>query len=310
MQIVKQTLIIVLAFWVSVSYAQNTDSNQQNTAKRDYPVLNSIEFSAGYGIPLLNNSLMGSTWDQKMGNGGQFSIEYRKQFTKRSTINNRVVDYPTIWAVGTGLGVSAFSKSADLNLVSEQVNSLQDADGDSYNANLDYSGIKEKVSLLYIDVPLYLEIGRLSKTRIKGWGRLGVKGSFLLNDSFEGQGSYTSQGYYPAWDVTLHDVPELDYYTNRSAYTDPEYKLKPFVLWGTLSAGISIPFSNYKEEIIRNTILKLGVKYDFTITQVSEGSSNLMYPGSLYHINKSNIWGGDGSRIHYFGLEVGLVYAF
>ena len=311
----RKILIIVLSLIATVSYAQETDDSStpwkwSKPAKRDYPVLNAMVYSAGYGIPLVSNNLMSDVWDQKMGYAAHFTVEYRKQFTEEKVIMNRTVEYPTLWAMGVGVGVSTFSKSADLNITSEQVNSLLDADGDPYNAHLDYQGINEKFSLTYIDVPLYVEIGRPSRSKFKGWAKLGVKGSFLINDSFEGKGTYTARGYYPRWDVLLHDIPELNFLTNQSAYSDSEYKMKSFVLWGTVSAGVSIPLSNYDAEIIRNVVLKLGVKYDFTITPVSDGSSESLFPGSKYRVNQSNYFGGSGSRLHYIGLEIGLIHSF
>ncbi len=304
----KKILIIILVFGVELSYAQAVENSQQNTVKRDYPALNSIVFSSGYGIPFVDNSLM-SAWNQAIGNAAHFSIEYRKQFTKKKNINDRVVNYPSLWAMGVGVEISTLKHSATLNSISEQVNSLLDVDGDSYNAHLNYNAIQEKISLSYLDLPFYLEIGRLSKTKFKGWAKLGLKASFLLDNSFEGRGTYTSQGYYPAWDVMLYDIEKLNFNTDYSAYTDPKYTLNPFVLWGMFSAGISIPLSNYEKEIIRNTILKFGIKYDFSITPISTKSSDSMFLGSRYLINQSNIL-SNGTRIHRLGLEIGFIYAF
>jgi hypothetical protein len=287
-----------------------TDSDPITVAKRDYTAVKSIVYNVGFGMPFISSDLLaGDHWNKNSGFAFQLGADFRKQFTTERILNDRVVNYPTSFAVGAGLGISSFSTSAEFENFSEQVTGLTDIDGHTFNADLSSRNVKEQLSLMYLDIPVYLEIGKPSKTKTKAWAKIGVKGSLLLSDNFKGEGQYTSKGFYPAWNVTLHDIPDLNYNTNKQCYENPEYKLNPFILWGNLSAGLSVPLSSPEKDVLRNTILKIGLKYDFTLTTISEGSANDLFPGSSYRINQSNMLGGKGAGLQYLGLEIGLIYS-
>ena len=288
-------------------------------AKRDYTAIKSMVYNVGFGMPFINSGLLQSNlWNKNTRLAFQLGADYRKQFTTERIINERVVNYPTLFAIGGGVGLSFFRQTAGFDSISEGGKKgnleISDRDGNKFNPILSYSNVKEQVSLLYLDIPFYLEIGKPSKTKTKVWGKIGVKGSFLLWKDFIGQGTYTSEGYYPEWDVTLYDISVLNFYPKEDCYKEnPEgnklYKLNPFILWGNISAGISIPLSNLEKNILRNTIIRIGFRYDYTLTKISEGSPDNFFPGAKYRIHQSNILGGEnGARIGYWGLEVGLLH--
>ncbi len=287
-----------------------TGNQPVKVERRDYTPLKSLVFNLGYGIPFISNDLLNSDiWNVKTGYAFQFGVDFKKQFTKEKIVNSRVVDAPVPLALGVGLGLSYYNKSADFESYSEQINNLTDVDGNRYNANLTYQNVKEQLSLLYLDIPLYLEIGKPSKTKVKAWGKIGLKGSVLLTNSFTGEGTYTSTGYYPDWNIILHNVPVLGFQTNAPCYENPEYNLNAFVLWSSVSAGITIPLSNPDKDILRDVILRLGIKWDYSLIPISKSTENTQFTGSTYWLDQSNIL-GDGSRMHYLGLEVGLIYSF
>ena len=287
-----------------------TYSDPIGVTKRDYIPLKSIAYTMGLGVPFISSDLFQEDfWNKNTGFAFQFGVDFRKQFTvERVSDQGRIVNVPTLFAVGGGLGFSSFRKSAGFDSFLDTVPKLTDKDGNSFDARLSYKDIKEQLSLFYLDIPLYLEIGKPSKTKTKAWAKIGLKASLLLSSNFNGSGKYTSKGYYyPEWKVELHHVPVLNYYTDEDCYKDPEYNLNPFVLWGNLSAGVSIPLSNSDKNLVRNTILRIGLKYDFTLNAISKGGSNELFPGSKYWINQSNMLGGKGAKLQFLGLEIGII---
>jgi hypothetical protein len=215
-----------------------TDSDPISVTVRDHVVWNSIVYNAGLGIPSINSGLPRQVFgNSPSGYSLQFGADYRKQIITKRIIDGRVARTPSLFAVGAGLGLSHFRHSADF--------------GTQTNGH-----ITGQPSLWYLDVPVYLEIGKPSKTKVKAWGKAGVKGSLLLNDNF--------------------------------TYANDEAELNPFVLWGNVSSGVTIPLSSPERNMLRNTIVRLGVKYDFTLNSISKGSSN---------------------GIQNLGGEVGLIYS-
>jgi len=303
----KLIISIICLYAISVSAQDIIDP--ETLKKQDYTPLSAIVCTVGGGVPFISNDLMNAdVWKKNTGFGAQVSVDFRKHFTKEKVVGDNVVDHPTIFAIGAGLGVSYYNKSAHFDDFSETLPGLTDIDGDAYDARLSYRNIKEKTSMLYLDIPVYVEFGRPSLTKVAVFGKIGLKPSLLVSKNFTGEGVYSLEGYYPEWDVWLHGIDRLGFYDNQPAYTEPEYKYKPFVLWATLSAGITIPLSSVEKDILRKTVLRIGVKYDFSLMNISDATSESVIPWSSYQINQSNMLGGNGSKIHYVGLDFALMF--
>jgi hypothetical protein len=319
----KIIFVLVYLCIFSTSYAQNEGITAESAILRAtidttgtiFPPLynlswkvkvphHSIVFNMGYGFSALNNSLTKvESWQKKAGTGLLFGIDYRLQFPKQDGSG----DFSII-GLAMGLGISYHKQSASLDNHSEHLQGFTDADGTLCDVTLDYQGIKESVSLTYLDIPLYLEIGKPSRVKISGYLDIGVKGSILLSGKFSGSGNYTSTGYYQNWDVSLHDVPELNYFTDKQSYENPSYKLSRFVLWGTLSGGVSFPFSSLEKDRFSSWILRIGGRIDYSLNKISKEVYEPYFKGSSYRINQSNLLGGTGSRILKLGLDVKLIY--
>jgi len=270
-----------------------------------------LVFNLGYNIPWINNNLVSSDfWNKKVGTGIEFSVDFRQQFQKKKIENDEVISLPTALGLSVGLGISHFRQSAGFEDFTESLANYTDADGDKCTVQLNYKGVKEKVALTYLDIPVYLEIGKPSRVKASGYFKLGVKASILVAKSLETEGTYTSTGYYPNWDVTLKkDIPELGYYTNASCYkSEPARELSPFVLWGSVAGGVNFPFSSLEKNKLAKWIFRVSAKVDYSLTPVSKSLSESYFKNSAFRLNQSNLLGGDGSRIFSVGLSVGLIY--
>jgi len=321
--VMKKTALFLSFFCTVAIYAQqesevrnniligtSDDHGYLNIKKRPIVPEKSIVLNVGYNFPFIRNtSNNGEFWDKVKKNGIEFSLDYKKHFHKKEITDEQVLSTPQSFAVGVGLGISYFSQSARFENFSETFNYI-DVDKDQCKINLDFQNVKESISLTYLDVPLYVEIGKLGQTKTSASLKLGFKASLLISEKFSGAGTYTSTGYYPELDVVLHDVPVLNYYTNSLCYNNPEYKLSPFVLWGTVAAGINFPFSSIDKNILSAWILRVGAKMDYSLTPVSKSLPTAPFAISKYRINQSNIFGSDGSEIFSIGLSLGLLYCF
>jgi len=279
--------------------------------------VNALVFNIGYSIPVVMNSLLkNDCWkgNKKTGAQVEFSVDYRKQFFHQEIDNDEVISYPTACALGVGLGFSYITKSIGFDLYSEILENYKDVDGDFCDVSLEYKNVKEKVSLYYLDVPLYLEIGKLSRVKISGFFKIGVKNSLLVAHQLTAEGTFTSTGYYRATDCTLHNIDALGYYTNSPCYFDglrnitPDYHLNRYVLWGSIAAGINIPFSSLEKNKLAKCILRLGAKIDYTITPVGKKIPESWFEGTNFRLFQSNLLGGNGTRILSPGVTLSLIY--
>jgi predicted nucleic acid-binding Zn-ribbon protein len=254
----------------------------------------SIAVSYSTGIPFLYSNLIKSDfWDKNNSLSNQFNLIYEKPFGAIS--------------LGIGLGITKYKLKASFSSYEETINGLVDADNDTYDAICSYKNVKEDVSLLYMDIPISLSYGQPRVNRIGAYCKFGVTASILLQSKFNGEGVYNISGYYPDWDVEIHDVDVLNFNSNASSYENADYKEDKFVLWANLSGGVYLPLSKIKEGKNARFILKLGAKCDYSIMPLSKQIQEL-FKGASYHIKQSNILSGKGTRILSPGLEISIIY--
>jgi hypothetical protein len=270
--------------------------------------VNAFVFNLGYQVPWLTNAATKADfWSNKVGTGIDFSVDYRRQFQKKVIEKDEVVSLPTCFAFGIGLGINFIHKTSYFENFSETLHNYIDIDNDNCTIMLNYNNVKESVSLTYLDIPLYLEIGKLGRIKPSACFNLGVKASVLVAKRFVNEGTYTSTGYYPKWDVTIHDVPVLGYYTNAQCYENPEQNVSPFVLWGMASAGVNIPFSSFEKNKIAKWILRLSAKVDYSLTPVSKVMDDSYFKGAAFRLNQVNML-SNGNRIFSAGFSIGMIY--
>jgi len=271
-----------------------------------------LAFNLGYGFPSINNALVKQDfWKKKIGSGVDFNLDFRMQFQKKAIEDEEVVNVPSLIAMGVGLGVSYFHQSARFDAFSETLTNYTDIDGDKCDVSLKYKNVKESVSLTYLDIPFYLEIGRPSRVKTSAYLKLGFKASFLVGKNSQGEGTFTSSGYYPEREVTLDDVDVLGYYKEDK----PCYNIiggmfnpfNPFVLWGSVSAGVNIPFSSLEKNKLAKLMLRISAKIDYSLTPVSRiGLEDVYFTGLSYSLNNINML--NKSRIFSPGFSLSLIY--
>jgi hypothetical protein len=272
-----------------------------------------LVFDLGYGFPSINNALVKQDfWSKKLGSKIDFAVDFRMQFQKKDIEDEEVVQVPSWVAMGVGVGFSYIHQSAGFDAFSETLTDYIDIDGMKCNVSFNYKNVKESVSLTYLDIPLYFEIGRPSRVKTTAYVKLGFKASFLVGKNFSGEGTYTSSGYYPQWDVNLDDVDVLGYYKDdQLCYNIIGGKLNPFVLWGGLSAGVNIPFSSLEKNKLAKWMLRISAKADYSLTPISKPLPDAIFNvvkdvNSSFRLNQANML--DKSRIFSYGLSLSLIY--
>lgn len=203
---------------------------------------------------------------------------------------------------GAGLGYSTYSSTISTDSYSQQSDISSDLEGHQVVRYIEVSEFSESLKIGFLDIPIYLEIGNPNIDQIGFYGRLGFKISFPVTTKLDGEGTYTSWGYYPDCPVELRDIPELGYYTNRPVYnSDEEPELKPVSFSLLLSGGITFPLSNY-------LIFKVGANLNFGLSEISDMKSD---EGSDTDItsNYSNLlYNSSKTTIRSYGLEIGIIY--
>ena len=194
-----------------------------------------------------------------------------------------------------GLGLRNFKMSASLAEYTTTFNS-NDIDGDIFQPHYSYNDLEEKLKLTYLDIPVRVCISQPLKDRVTVYAKLGLTPSFKIGSNFKGNGTYSLEGYYPQWDVTIQNVDVLGFGENMECYNDYKPEVKSFMLWGNVALGAYMPFKDTPVE------LNAGVKFDFPLTKVGTAPDGNFIPGISAAVLSN------GGKATIMSLQLGAVY--
>lgn len=198
-------------------------------------------------------------------------------------------------SVEAGLGFRNFKMSASLAEYTATMGGT-DNDGDAFQAHYSFNKLEEALSLTYLDIPMRVCVSQPLKDRVTVYAKAGITPSLKLASNFEGSGTYSLEGYYPQWDVTLQNVEELGFGEDMECYKDYEPEVRSFALWGNLAFGAYIPFKNSPVE------LNAGMKFDFPLTSAGKAAEGDFIPGTHAAVLSN------GGKATIMSLELGVVY--
>ena len=167
------------------------------------------------------------------------------------------------FSIEAGLGLCTYKVSAS-SPACEITENIIDANGDNCQAIFNYSNRTESLSLLYLNIPIRAcFISQPIKNNVSVYAKVGITPSVKMSSSFTGTGAYDLKGYYPQWDVTLENIPELGFGSGMECYADVEPDLNSFIVWGNIAAGVYVPLG--KLPLMLNAGVGLDISFLGTI---------------------------------------------
>ena len=155
--------------------------------------------------------------------------------------------------VVSGLHLDSYSADLAVNEYSQNdISGMVDAEHDTYHLIVTANGIKDKLTLSYLALPV------LANYRVwfhkpfinYVYAEMGFEASFLLNGTSTITGISSYSGYYPEWDITLKDIDYLNFYSNKDFDTKSDLNVKSFMVSAVVSAGMSIPLKKPEFSIV------------------------------------------------------------
>ena len=168
---------------------KRTKKNLENVKYKEIVPKHALSINLiGFGVPFISNDLSKSEiWNKKAGMGWQFGIGYRGQFSKKEIVNNEWIKLPSCVGFDVGIGLSYLKQSAFMKNHTEVLSNFKDVDGDFGDVTLSYKDIKESTSILYMAIPISLEIFKPSLVKITGYMNVGLRASILLSGKCSGE---------------------------------------------------------------------------------------------------------------------------
>ena len=217
-----------------------------------------LRASAGVGLVSMTYNLQGGTGKPKLGYGGKFTYSYF--FTPN-------------WGFGVGFGASMLTTDGYLDGTKVTFENKIDDEGHLFRKDVYFRDWHEIQKALLVEIPLmfsyHYDFGY--KKRRKLYIDFGAKVKLPIMGSYEvTQGELEIQGYYPAWNVLLFDLPNHGFGKDGSARTSG-----PLSLPLTVAATVGIGFSFEVAPIID---VFTGITFDYGFTNMkSSDDGDLLY---------------------------------
>ncbi len=246
-----------------------------------------IGLEMSYGSSSIKNDLTKMDyWKKTFSPAIQFMVAYTHYFSEYSPL-----------AIRVGIGYGSYNGNISSDLIMDTIKGLIDDDGDNYDARYRYSGIEESLTLKYLEIPILLHLGNSYNTSgVQAWIDAGLKAAINIGSSFQGKGLYTSEGYYPEWNLTMRDISMLGFVTDADLYSNvTEVEPNSFILWGTVAIGMNIPLG-------KRLAMLVGAQCGYTLTPVATNQPM----SSRYLQGNANILSGESTRIFNLGAKIGL----
>lgn len=248
--------------------------NKKRSAK--HPV---IGVEANMGSVFLSKSNLNNPWEKMLSWNKQVDVYYG---TGRLTESLPI-------SLEAGVGFRSLPMKAKIEKTDSYL--THDCAGDEYRPI--FKDCNETLTMNCLEVPVRLCLGQPDKSKVSVYTKLGVTPSYVFSSNLANS-AYTKQGYYPEWNVTFEDIPELDF--GSMPETNNKVAGKKFNLWGNAAFGAYVPLSS-------SLLFNVGAKLDYPIMSLSEFKS------------ESSKLPFDNDLTHYYGrmlipnLQVGFVYA-
>lgn len=262
-----------------------------STAKR---ILDAVEVNVSAGPAWIRNSRLDKEFF-KPDIGFSMNLEalYKKRFASK-------------FSFGAGLSFGMLKQGIALNTSVESIENLVDKDGDSYTGFFKYNDIEETTTLLTAGIPLTIGFDNISFNRVGFYGNITLKPSYVLSSKFDVAGSYTTTGYYTKWNIELHDVDQLGFYTDKAIDLQENVSKATASFNGKAAFGVTVPLSRHEDYDYNRNLLKIGVFFDYGKLLVKEGDINTTETN--YYIGQNNLLTGSGISTIAVGIELGIIF--
>jgi hypothetical protein len=165
------------------------------------------------------------------------------------------------FGLSSGIGFISYGTKVTLDYYQNTLTTL-DSENDSYVLNLSASGIKEIQNVSSVIVPVRIIFRVPFGETIGFFIEPGMNIAIPLNKSFTSSGTFTYEGYYPAYNVTLKNLPGQGFPTDKPNSVSGKLELKQVWTDADLSAGFDF--------LIRKKIqIAAGFRYTKSLSNIS-----------------------------------------
>lgn len=283
--IITKTILsaVLFSMFITTGYTQGTDSRSSSGSKM-YAGISFNPLKTGINEKFSSGSVLNNV----TGSGFNIIIEGGYLFTD-------------VLGVSIGAGYGSYASSLLMDSYSTSYTTT-DTENESYEMRISGKAISESQKISFLSIPVCLNVKYPFADKIGGFAKVGVSFDIPLSKTYSGSGTFTYDGYYPAYPVLLQNVPNYGFPSDLSTLATGDLLINSFNL-GIVAAGGAYYKLNDKMQIL------LGVQFNKSIGNISgyKADANYRITSKATELN-SLMAGSTTAGVQAFGLSIGFKY--
>jgi len=205
------------------------------------------------------------------------------------------------FGLSTGIGLSPYFSQLSLDNYSNTLEAI-DSENETYERRIVGNKIKEYQRIYFLEIPIMLNF-LFPMARTNGFFiKSGVNISMPIINTYSSSGIYSFSGYYPAYNVTLTDIPYEGFKSEAGCEVEGDLNIKainPELV--TIGGYYFYPDTRYK--------ISFGVFYKSILTNISNFSPMSSFQLSTQENQvKSIMEGSEKVTASSMGIEISMIY--
>jgi len=206
-------------------------------------------------------------------------------------------------SIGISFGAGLNPYSSEVNLSSYTTDfSAVDSENESYEMQIEGRSITETQKISFLSIPILLALRIPAGDKLGFYVNAGISAEIPIVKTYDGNGIFSYDGYYPAYPVTLEDIPAHGFPSDLRTEVSDQLEIKSFNAALAASGGLFY----YLNKSIQ---LSLGVHFTRALSNISNypDNSNFRLTTQADEL-KSIMEGSSKTGIQAVGLSLGLKY--
>jgi len=236
-------------------------------------------------------------------NDGTNSISEIKSGKGNSLFVNAEVGYffSKYIGISSGIGLHAYKSQLTLDTYQNKFNTT-DSENEHYEKQISAINIVELQNLTYLSVPMLVNFNLPIGNKFGLLLQTGLGINFPLKGAYESSGVFTYKGYYPAYNVTLEDLPDYGFPSNLGTKGNGKLELTSPGFNAVASFGV-----DYK--VNGNIQIGLKASYSSSLSNIATYSSPENFQLSSNPDELNSVMGGCSKvSAQSLGLEIMVRY--
>lgn len=205
--------------------------------------------------------------------------------------------------IGIASGITYYSLRTEIssNLYTDQVESY-DTEGDYFIMNIEGEDYSESAGADYLQIPMTFMLNIPLNYTFNILLEPSLVYAVVIKSTFETQGTFSYQGYYPDYNVTLTDIPEHGFEDNAEINHSGNLNVRNFA-GASVKLGLRLKFSSTLSVQFGGIY---GTNFSPLFTEETYSKHPLVSPTQ----SNSAIETADNQRFQRFGGFIGLRFSF